>query len=212
MKCRCVSLAFLGLLVLPLQKEQGWTDLKFSQSPKNQISFSPSGLQLSVNHSSSPLFYRLEEVLAIKEVRMKFDLLGLPQLSKDRKEGDDSNDDFPLRLGLVLTGDTQLNWFQRLFAPLWLKELSEKSEPHQLKKVLFLTIAQTLPVGTKRFHPKSELLEEEVVLQVNQPGSFDVTWKSDKPVETYALWIQADGDDTRSSFNTLVKEITLEFR
>ncbi|NBT58617.1 hypothetical protein EBT16_07520, partial [bacterium] len=93
-----------------------------------------------------------------------------------------------------------------------LKEVSERSQPYSLGRVLFLTLGQTLPVGFKRKHPKSELLEEEIILKTPRPGSFDVTWKSPTPINTYALWLQADGDDTRSSFEVLLKELTLESR
>lgn len=212
MKTYCIGIALLGLLAVPLDQKAQWTDLEYSQSKKTKVSFSPLGLKMTVEKSSSPLFYPLNRVFKTREVKFEFDLLGLPTIPEGSTEGVGQADDFPLRVGLVLSGDNQLNWFQKLFAPQWLKQISGKSEPFHLEKVLFLTVSQTLPVGTQRQHPKSELLEEVVVLQVKSLGTYSVAWKSPKELDTYALWIQSDGDDTASSFDVLVKNITLESR
>lgn len=212
MKTRCIGFALLGFLAIPLEKQAQWTDLEFSQSRKTQTSFSSSGLKLKVDNSSSPLFYPLNQILKITGVTLRFELLGLPKIPAGKIEGAVEADDFPLRLGLVLSGNNQLSWFDKLFAPRWLKFISEKSEPYHLGKVLFLTVSQTLPVGTERKHPKFNLLEEVVVLQASKPGTYSVSWKSPQELDTYALWIQSDGDDTASSFDVLIKNITLESR
>jgi len=212
MKFRCLSLAFFGILTLPLNQKLGWEHLEFSNAKRNDVEFTGSGLHISVKESSSPLFFRLKELIAVTGVRIKGELLGIPNISSQDKEGQGSSDDFPLRVGLVSSGEQELNWFQKLFAPRWIKEVSERSQPYSLGRVLFLTVGQTLPVGFKRKHPKSELLEEEVVLQVSHPGAFEVSWKSPSPINTYALWLQSDGDDTRSSFEVLLKELSLESR
>ena len=212
MKTRCIGFVFLGLLAIPLDKKAQWTDLGFSQSRKTLTSFSSEGLRLAIDKSSSPLFYPLSQILKVHTVKLEFELSGLPKIPEGSTEGLDHADDFSLRLGLVVSGDNQLSWFQKFFAPRWLKLISEKSEPYHLGKALFLTVSQTLPEGTKRKHPKSNLLEEVVVLRASKPGAYSVSWRSPEELDTYALWVQSDGDDTASSFDVLIKNITLESR
>ncbi|NBT59770.1 hypothetical protein EBT16_13400, partial [bacterium] len=109
MKFRCLSLAFFGVLTLPLNQEQGWEHLEFSNAKRNEAQFTQSGLKISVKESSSPLFFRLKELISVGGVKIKAEIMGLPKINPDEKEGQGSSDDFALRVGLVSSGEHELN-------------------------------------------------------------------------------------------------------
>jgi hypothetical protein len=48
----------------------------------------------------------------------------------------------------------------------------------------------------------------EKVIAVPRPdGRFDLVHALERPLETIALWLSSDGDDTGSKFTVLVEEI-----
>lgn len=183
-------------LVLPLSSPEKWIDLPYSGKPRNEVTHSASGLKVGVKQSSSPLFFPLGETMKLRGVKVRGSLSGLPVLGAGGIEADD----YALRLGLVTEGTRKLTWFDRWLAPGWLKRLSELAPENGVGRIVFLKLAQTEDAGTIRLHPKDESLEERVVLRVSKPGPFAFDYTLPEPLQVVAIWIQADGDDTKSSY------------
>ncbi len=202
------GLALFTVLTLPLSGDR-WQALPYGDKTANEITFSDKELRISVKSSASPLFYRFRERLGLRSVAVKGILSALPQLPADIKEGEKGADDLALRFGIVLGGDKKIGWFERLFAPAWLKQLSEVMAGQSFGGVHFLTLSQTQTVGTTRQHPTSHYLEEEVVKKVERAGPFSFEHIFAKAPQTLGLWLQSDGDDTHSSFDLSLHSIVL---
>jgi hypothetical protein len=55
----------------------------------------------------------------------------------------------------------------------------------------------------------SDLILEQVVAVPGPDGRFDLVHALERPLETIAVWLSSDGDDTGSKFKVLVEEIEL---
>lgn len=64
-------------------------------------------------------------------------------------------------------------------------------------------------IGRRRQHPLSDLISEEVVVTLRSDGRLDFAHSLDRPLETLAIWLSSDGDDTGSTFTVLIEEIEL---
>ena len=200
----------MGFLFLPLQAPTPqWHTFQYSKTPPNSVSFSKGGLSIVVNKSASPLFFDLEKKRAVQGVQVRGFLSGLPKqaISTSVKE---QKDDLPFRLGFIEPSEDSPSWFQKLFLPEWLKKILEFFPNQGVKKVHFLTLSPTQPVGTVRLHPKSHLIEEKVVLRQETAGHFEFKHRFLPAISASAIWIQADGDDTQSQYTLTLTEIAIE--
>jgi len=196
---------FLAIIALPLHTPDSWLHLKFGQVRQNRVSFSYAGIKIKVDKSSSPLFFRLDEPKKVRMVTVKGKLKGLPTPPKPAE----TEKDFPLRVGLVLQGNDPLSWLERLFAPGWLKKVLDVSPGVEVEKVVFFNISQTTEIGAKWPDPDMPFIEERVVSQVKVPGPFTLEQQVEPLPPALAIWIQADGDDTQSTFEIEITEINL---
>lgn len=197
---------------VPLSASQGWQSLTFSSIPSNKIDHSEKGLKVSVDKSASPLIYSFPKPLTIKSVSSSGQFLGGTLGIKDlKKQGLKKSDDFVYRLGLVLEGSRTLSWIERRIAPSWIKKMhSLAPKGSGVSHILFLEVAQSKElVGTKRDHYFSESLKEEIVASLNENGQFQLQHNFEKPVKVLGLWLSIDGDDTKSKFDVLIKDIQL---
>ena len=164
---------------------------------------------IKVDESSSPLFHRLEKTAPVTRVKVRAVTTGLPKLSSEASDGLPGSDDYVLRLGLVQPGDYRPTWLQRLFAPGWLLNLLEVAGSEAgFEKVRFLDVTQKVAVQKDPVN-KGRWIDTQSVRQVKVTGdvSFDVTLTP--PVPTSAVWLHADGDDTKSAFVVTVSKIEL---
>ena len=64
-------------------------------------------------------------------------------------------------------------------------------------------------IGDARQHPASDLIRERIVAVPAPDGTFTLTVDLDTPIETAAVWISSDGDDTRSRFVVTLERLAL---
>lgn len=199
----------LASLLVPLESSTRWYHLEYMGKPSNTVVFDAGALKVHVKKSASPLFYRLDGPLPVKAVSVSGHVSALPALPEDREEGWGAIDDFALRLGIISEGDRRFSWLERIFLPRWLNKLADLAGDSGLGSIRFLTLAQRAPEGALRRHPKFEFLEEEVARRMTVPGDFSFSRPLPEVRMVRALWIQADGDDSRSSFTTRLDRIEL---
>ena len=203
----------LRALVLPLDTENGWQVLKYSKLPPHRIRFSPAGLEMTVEASAMPLIYPLPERLRVSEIRVIGRVDGALRLPPGR-QGEQSFDDYAFRIGLVEPGERTLNFVQRQLAAAWVRKLFELAPKGSgISKIHFFNVgADKAHIGRQRQHPLSDLLLETVLALPAPDGRFDFTHTLDRPLETIAVWLSSDGDDTGSKFTVLVERIELRGR
>jgi hypothetical protein len=207
---RIKSLLF-AFVVIPTNSLGDWKVEQFSSGRQNEVSASAKGLLVRVNGSAGPLIFPLKTKSKIAGFKISGDFLGLPQFKKPSFQGEKGFDDYPLRIGFVIPGDKKLTGLKKMFAARWVQRLYEQVAPGSgIDFVRFFNVTQNPDqVGKTRVHPASELLSEEFFAEVKSTGPFSYDFQMNQPFEAVALWISIDGDDTKSSFDVLISNLTL---
>ncbi len=206
---------FAVLISIPLFSANNWEVLTFRNIKPNQVEFTKQGLQLSIDGSASPLIYKLPQTESAFKIAVEGRLVsGKLNLPNPKIQGLKKSDDFIMRLGLVVEGRKKLSWVQKVAAPGWIKRLHSIAPGGKgIDAIYFYEVAQDASlVGTRRTHPLSELMKEEVVAHLKDDGTFQFTKTLDTPLPVLGLWISCDGDDTGSKYQVLISNIELRRR
>ncbi len=190
---------------VPMSPER-WVGLAFNRIPKNRLEFAAGEIRVTVDKSAGPLVHKLEAPVRVNGFKVKGELKGLK-----KKEAGEFDEDSVLRIGLVAVGDKRLNAVKRVFAADWVKKLFALAPAGTgLDKIYFFNLTDRAElVGRTRPHPKSELLVERVFKAVAAEGPFEAEYQLETPIETAALWLSVDGDDTGSQFELKLRQISI---
>lgn len=204
-----ISLLFLlvtQVQAVPLEDSR-WVALSFNKIPKSQVAFKEGSMVVSVDKSAGPLVHKLDQPAALKSIRVKGEWKGSKKV-----ESGPFDEDSILRVGLVVLGDKKLNAVKRLFAADWVKKLFALAPAGAgLDKIYFFNLTNREDmIGKKREHPKSDLIVERIEKAVAAEGKFDWEIQVSPPLNTAALWLSIDGDDTGSAFELTIRELVLE--
>ena len=196
------------MIAIPLTSPTGWQNLKFSRIPPNEIRFSPLGLEVAVNKSSSPLVFPLAMRKRIKSFTAKLEIDGNLNPS-----GEKWPEDAYLRVGLVVPGSRKLGRMESLFSPGWIKTLFKLAPPDVgIEKIYFYNLVRDASfIGQKRSVPRAEGLIEEYIVAQRPVGqkSVDFHYSLPVPVSVLALWLSLDGDDTGSNFKVRLTSLEI---
>jgi hypothetical protein len=197
-------------VVVPLNEQAKWQVLQYSSLPPHRIRFSQAGLEMRVEGSAMPLIYPLASRMRVSHLRVKGRVDGSLRLPPGR-QGEKNFDDYVFRIGLVEPGERTLNFVQRQFAAAWVRKLFELAPKGTgISKIHFFNVgADKAHIGRQREHPLSDLIVEKVLAVPQADGRFDFVHTLDRPLETIAVWLSSDGDDTASKFTVLVERIEL---
>jgi hypothetical protein len=197
----------LAALLIPLGQAKDWQAVQFRNISANVNTFSESGLKIEVNSSASPLVLKLTNPFTTKKIRAKFKIEGALK-NPTAKFPEDAF----LRLGLVIPGLRRLNKMERLFAAGWILKLFELVPPEGgLSHIEFFDVVESSLksfVNRSRVVPGSKDLMRETVSATSDQNSLVVELKD--PTSVAAIWLGADGDNTKSKFFTELKELCLE--
>jgi hypothetical protein len=198
-------------LRVPLNDERRWHALKYDKRTPHTLRFTESGLEISVRRSAMPLLCPLPQAVRVNSIHVKGRIIGSIEVTPE-KQGKKGYDDYSLRVGLVEPGATTLTARERRAAADWVKALFDLAPAGRgITKVHFLNLGvDRSEIGRTRQHPMSKLLEEEVVAAPQSDGSFDFVRVFSPPMEVCAVWISTDGDDTKSSFQTIINQLDFE--
>lgn len=198
-------------LRVPLNDERRWHALKYDKRTPHTLRFTESGLEVSVRRSAMPLFCPLAQAVRVNSIHVKGRIIGRIEVAPE-KQGKKGYDDYSLRVGLVEPGAATLTVRERRAAADWVKALLDLAPAGRgITKVHFLNLGvDRSEIGRTRQHPMRKLLEEEVVAAPQSDGSFDFVHVFNPPMEVCAVWISADGDDTKSSFQTIINQLDFE--
>lgn len=199
-----------GTMRLPLNDQKEWQALQYSSLPPHRLKFSATGLQIEVENSAMPVIHPLAGALRVSAIRVRGHVEGTLRIPPGQ-QGEPKFDDYVFRIGLVESGERQLNFVQRQIAPAWVRKLYELAPPGGgISRIHFFNVgAEKAHLGRQRQHPLSELIVEKVVALPRAGGRFDFEHALDRPLDTVAVWLSSDGDDSHSSFTVLVEEIEL---
>jgi len=197
-------------ILVPLDDAAKWQVLQFRSLPPHRVRFSKAGLEMVVEASAMPVIYPLPSPVAVSTVRVKGRIEGTLRVPPER-QGEAKFDDYTFRIGLVEAGERTLNLFERQFAANWVKKLFELApKGGGISHIHFYNLGtDRSQIGRERQHPLSDLILEKVVAVPGPDGRFELLHNLDRPLQTLAVWLSSDGDDTGSKFTVLVEEIEL---
>ena len=205
------AMIFAAVFAVPLQQMSDWQLVQYSGIAPNQVSFTHEGMTVEVKGSVSAIIYPLDEARLVRRIEVTGTLNKLLTLDAT-KQGLQDNDDFSLKIGLVVAGDKTLSSMQKLFSADWIKRLYELApEGSGVDSIYFLNAVQASALlGQQRQHPMSDLIFENNVWLLDKPGDFALAHTLDRPRNVIAIWLSIDGDDSRSNYSTLIKSLHLE--
>lgn len=205
------TILLAGAIALPVQQADNWQLLEYSKLPPNQVSFASDGMRIEVKQSASPIIYPLAEPRRVSRIRVSGSLSNLLDLEPGT-QGEENADDFSLKIGLVVSGDKTLGGFQRMFSPKWIKTLFDLApEGAGVDRIYFLNAVQFESLlGQQRQHPLSDLIYENNAWLLDKTGDFEFSHTLEQPQEVVALWLSIDGDDSKSSYTTIIRNLSLE--
>ena len=204
------TLVLAGAIVLPLQQADDWQLLEYNRLKANQVTFTREGMKVMVDKSASPTIYPLDEPTRVTRVSVTGNLNKLLNVEAN-SQGEQGNDDFALKIGLVIAGDRTLNPIQKMFSAKWIKTLFDLApEGAGIEKIYFLNAVQHKNLlGRQRQHPLSDLIYENNVWLLDSAGDFSFDYELENPQNVIAIWLSIDGDDTRSSYTTRIYSLNL---
>ncbi|MCB0349744.1 MAG: hypothetical protein KDD38_01090 [Bdellovibrionales bacterium] len=204
-----LNFLFAGAMAIPLSSGSDWKILAYRKIPANIVTFGESGMSVKVQKSASPIMYKLPETKKIQSIEVKGKLKGVIQFAG--KQGEKKQDDFVLRVGVVVKGDKTLNFFQRSIAPKWILELhSLAPQGEGVDHIEFFNVvSDPALVGKSRKHPLSDLLYENFVWFSKGEGEFSFSTTLKKPLDGAAIWLSIDGDDTGAEYEIELTSLVL---
>jgi hypothetical protein len=208
---KLTPLLLAGAIALPLQGVDKWQLLEYGGLPSNRVEFAEDGMRVAVDRSASPIVYPLDGVNRVSRVSVAGELSGLLAVDPDR-QGQAGEDDFSLRVGLVIAGDRRLNVFQRMVSARWIKTLYDLAPPDAgIDRILFLNAVQDKSqLGSERQHPLSELIYERNVWLLDRSGPFELHYELESPQDVVAVWVSIDGDDSQSTYTVRIGGLLLQ--
>lgn len=202
----------MAAIAIPFDSSQ-WQTLSYSSLPKHKLIFENNQLEIKVKKSAMPLIYPLESQQNISSICIKGEKAGQIDLKDSKLQGQKGYDDFVIRLGLVEKGDETLNWFQKKIAASWVLKLFSLAKDNEgINKIHFFTAVQDKSLLEKqREHPlgKGLMLEKNIWHLKPSQSKFEFSYKLDKPLESLAIWLSIDGDDTQSEYSLKLQNIEL---
>ena len=196
---------------IPLDS-QTWRLIDFGKIATNKLHHSEKSMTISVNESASPIVHQFKTPQKITGFKVRASLkTPLAKIPDGKTQGQSNADDFILRFGLIAKGNTKLGWIERQMAPAWLLEM-EKMAPQGMgvESVYFYSTCRDQRLFKKpRQNPMHSSLKEECLAFLTAKGAFVLQKQLDTPIEAIGLWIAADGDNLKQSFELEIQEIQL---
>ena len=203
----------LAALAIPLGTTGNWQVLQFKNTKANTVEHaSPNTMIIKVNASAGPVVHRLEAPVLVKSLTARGTYSPRLTLAPGATQGSKGADDFGVRLGIVVRGERRLNWMEKKLAPQWVLRLHDLAPAKMgVDRIEFVNLVDDPSLlGKHRKHPKSDLLIENFAGHATAAGPFVLSYSWPKPIDAMAIWISADGDDTKSNFEVSLTELTFE--
>lgn len=198
------------LLVIPLTTAANWEVLSYRNIAAHTVRFGGDGLRIDVNASAAPIIYPLDSTRRVRGVRAEGRVNG-QLLTTAERQGQPDADDYVLRVGLVEVGTRRPGWLERRLAPAWARRLFALAPPGAgIAGIRFFNVGLApQQIGQSRQHPASDLIVERVVSVPDADGRITMTVDLERPMQTSAIWISADGDDTGSRYTLTLDRLDL---
>jgi len=183
------------------------THITFKKIKPGNYFFKEGALKIQVNNSASFLLLPFENTKQITKVSFQWKKKGTLNTRNSEHEETRQGDDAYLRVGLALKGK---NTIANPLAPKWAKQVRQVLH-HASNKMIYLTPGSKHKVGE---HWKSPYSDDVDIIAISSEIKTD-GWNYSEHIfnesqSVVGLWIMADGDNTQSTFTSMLKSLTLE--
>ena len=180
--------------------------IRFSSKNPSQYRYQENKLLIEVENSASFLMQAFDEVKHVNKVAFEWRSQGAPAIIDAAHEARRDGDDAVFKLGLLLSSDSSPD---DIFLPSWMRRVKELLH-FDSEQMMFLVAGAKHPAGQHWQGPyNSRMTMISMISVTDQQGWNKAVYEFEQPVEVVAMWLMADGDDTRSTFTTEIKNIVI---
>jgi len=179
-------------------------EINFDGIKKTKYQFSKNTLEMTVNKSSSALVLPLKKITTLERVSFLWKTKGQIKTKSAKHETTKSGDDFPLRIGLCISGKAPMVPF---FAPAWIKKIKNILFHPSDHMEYLIAGSKHQPLSSWKSPYSSSMRYIALPNKLQSDGWNLVDHKFKKEIIITALWVMADGDNTKSTFTTYLKNL-----
>lgn len=190
-----------------LLQDDNFEHIEFGKINANHYVFHDQQLQIDVDSSASFLMKAFNTVRKIHKVSFAWRSKDAPQIINSQHEAKRKGDDAVFKLGLLLkSDDSSLN----PFLPSWMKRVESLLKFPSQNMIYLVADAKHAP-GRQWPNPYNKRVTMISISSVpDHKGWMQASYQFEQPVNVVALWLMADGDNTKSKFTAGVKNVVLE--
>lgn len=183
------------------------THINFKRIKPNHFDIKDNVVTIRVNNSASFLLLSFKEVRKINTVSFEWKKRGVINIKDARQEETRRGDDAYLRIGLIIEGKAS---FINPLTPRWVKKVRETLH-HSSNKIIYIVPGSMHKNGQHWQSPYSKNVEIIAAGSKAQADGWNISEHTFRNTQSVVgLWIMADGDNTRSTFTSRLKALTLE--
>jgi len=192
--------------VISLQGDN-FEHIEFGKINANHHVFHDQQLQIDVDSSASFLMKAFNTVRQIHQVSFAWRSRNAPQIINSQHEAKRKGDDAVFKLGLLLkSDDSSLN----PFLPSWMKRVESLLKFPSQDMIYLVADAKHAP-GRQWPNPYNKRVTMISISSVpDHQGWMQASYQFEQPVNVVALWLMADGDNTKSKFTARIKNVVLK--
>lgn len=181
--------------------------IKFDKIDANEVMLSGDELRISVDSSASFMMLGFEEVQTVTGVNLLWRSEGQPALRDAEHERSKDGDDAVLKMALLLEGEYRgIDWF----LPDWIEEARSRMH-HESDELFYVVAASSNAPGENWGNPYNDNI---LMMPMQQSSAAEgrtlSSLRFDEPLRVVGIWLMADGDNTGSSFETFVYDISFD--
>jgi hypothetical protein len=201
------TLSFVAALLFDLQPK-AFEHVSFDGIAPTVYKADGEALVMDVKESSSFLLRPFDKVVPVRRVSFEWRGEGELSVASPAEERTKRGDDARLRVGLILSGEAPLIPF---FAPSWIKAIRDAMRL-PADHMLYLTVGAKSSPGSEWPSPYGDGMRIRVLASRPVDGG---VWNAAEasfspPLKVVGLWLMADGDNSKSSFRTELRKLTVE--
>ena len=195
-----------GTVVKPLERSN-FKPIMFKNIPETRYLLEAGVLSATVDRSAGAWVQAFQEPTPVKEIRWQWQADGRPGVRDKEHEASKAGDDAVWRIGLMIQGPKP---FIPFFASSWIKQVAEIMK-YPSDRMLYLVSDARHAADQKWQSPYSSSIENWAVASTpRSDGWQDVRLVFPQAETVVGIWLMADGDDTKSQFQTRLRKLELD--
>jgi len=181
--------------------------ITFRKIKANRYSYNDQQLHIDVDESASFLMLPFDSIKKISSVSFEWRSDGVPLVEDLKHEKERSGDDAVFKIGLLLKTDDSL---PNPFFSSWIKQVDTLLNFPSDQMVYLVPNAQH-PAGEQWVNPYNKRITMISVRSRDGKSGWQLSsHRFEQPLDVVAIWLMADGDNTKSKFFSYVKNIKIE--